>query len=59
MANEALRLGGSMRFFASWWERFPKTRAAPLVAVVVAVSMAVQMAGLFHMAAHPTGFGWA
>jgi hypothetical protein len=47
-----------MRFFASWWERFPKHGAAALVAVVVAVGMTPRASSLFHMLVRPTGFSW-
>jgi hypothetical protein len=47
-----------MRFFASWWERFPKSQAAALVAAAVAVGGTAHRSGLLHLLVLPTGFGW-
>ena len=50
-----------MRFFASWWERFPKSEAASLVAIaaVVMFGASPHAAAFFHQVVRPTGFGWA
>ena len=50
-----------MRLFASWWERFPKSQAASVLAIaaVVIVGGTPHATTLFHFVVHPTGFGWA
>jgi hypothetical protein len=47
-----------MRFFASWWERFPKHEAAGVVAVVVGLGMAHHAPGFFRLLVGPAGFSW-
>lgn len=46
-----------MRFFASWWERFPKSQAAALLAVAVVLGMTNHVPGIAHLF-NPAGFGW-
>ena len=46
-----------MRFFASWWERFPKSQAAALFAVAVVLGMTNHVPGLVQLF-NPAGFGW-
>ena len=49
-----------MRFFASWWERFPKREAAPTLLAVLFVPVSIHMAdGIVRMLAGLTGFGWS
>jgi hypothetical protein len=50
-----------MRFFASWWERFPKSEAASLVAIAVVTLLGVSAhaASFVHHVVNPSGFGWA
>ena len=50
-----------MRFFASWWERFPKSGAASLVAIAVVglLGASPHAAAFFHLVVTPSGFGWA
>jgi hypothetical protein len=48
-----------MRFFASWWERFPKHKAGTFVAVAIALGLTTANAhGIFHLLVKPTGFSW-
>jgi hypothetical protein len=48
-----------MRFFASWWERFPKHEAGTLVAVAIAVGLTTGHAhGVFRFLIGPNGFSW-
>jgi hypothetical protein len=47
-----------MRFFASWWERFPRSQAAALVAVAIAFGTTMHAPGLVHLLTSPAGFGW-
>ena len=47
-----------MRFFASWWEPFPKHQAAALVAVMVVLGGTLHTPGFFRMLVGIAGFTW-
>jgi hypothetical protein len=48
-----------MRFFASWWERFPVREAATSLVVVLAVlGAAGHFGGLLKVLAGPAGWTW-
>jgi hypothetical protein len=46
-----------MRFFASWWERFPKSQTAALLAVAVVLGMTNHVPDIARLF-NPAGFGW-
>ena len=50
-----------MRFFASWWEKFPVRDAAPaaLVVVLVGLSFSSHVVGFIRALLHgATGYTW-
>jgi hypothetical protein len=47
-----------MQFFASWWERFPKREAAPVLAAVLVFGLSGVIAKLLHVLPHVNGWSW-
>jgi hypothetical protein len=48
-----------MHFFASWWERFPRRKAASLIVAVALLGMSTHAAGVLRLFIQPTAFGWS
>ena len=50
-----------MRFFASWWERFPvrvRKVTPSVVTLAIGLGLAARVGHFAHQLAGPTGFSW-
>jgi hypothetical protein len=59
--NGLYTAGGTMRFFASWWERFPvrvQAAAPTVVAIAFGFGVVSYASHLIRVVAGATGFSW-